>query len=285
MAAKGDKHHYIPKFYLKRWAGANKQVCEFSRPYRDVSARFVHSDGTGFERGLYTVPGMPPDTMNLVEERFLKRTDNAASMALDDLTAERAFNKPEQRRLAWSRFIFSLLLRFPEAQRSMRLDLEDNVRKMVADTNEPKEVIEGIVATNDLDKGRAGIFLELLNNSRFTRTLFSMHWDVITVDSSRQSFLTSDRPVINTANGYGFAERNLAIPISPSKLFVASDSEGVFRALRSRPPNSLVSETNHLVVSAAVKYVWGNDASQMRFIENRLTESRNTPFRFVPLAS
>jgi hypothetical protein len=55
-AGKGDKHHYIPVFYLKGWGGPGGCVCEYSRPFKVVKPRRVHPDGTGYERGLYTVP-------------------------------------------------------------------------------------------------------------------------------------------------------------------------------------------------------------------------------------
>jgi hypothetical protein len=50
---KGEKHHYIPQFYLNRWAGTDGRLCEYSRPYDIVKPKFVHPSGTGYERGLY----------------------------------------------------------------------------------------------------------------------------------------------------------------------------------------------------------------------------------------
>jgi hypothetical protein len=49
-----QKHHYIPKLYLKQWAGPDGRVCEFSRPYQQVKPRMTFPDATGYERGLYT---------------------------------------------------------------------------------------------------------------------------------------------------------------------------------------------------------------------------------------
>jgi hypothetical protein len=64
---KGDKHHYIPKFYLKRWAAANGRLTEYSRPFQRVEPRWTHPDGTGYERGLYAINGMSPNETNLVD--------------------------------------------------------------------------------------------------------------------------------------------------------------------------------------------------------------------------
>jgi uncharacterized protein DUF4238 len=38
----GEKHHYIPVFYLKQWAGADGRLCQYSRPYNRVKPKRVH---------------------------------------------------------------------------------------------------------------------------------------------------------------------------------------------------------------------------------------------------
>jgi hypothetical protein len=81
-AGKGTKHHYIPVFYLKQWAGTDGRICEFSRPHREVKPRRVHPDGTAYVRGLYTVPGIAPHLAEYIERRFLLKSDSAASDAL-----------------------------------------------------------------------------------------------------------------------------------------------------------------------------------------------------------
>jgi hypothetical protein len=46
----GDKHHYIPKFYLKQWAVLDGKLCEFRKPYKTVVDRMTDPDGTGYVR-------------------------------------------------------------------------------------------------------------------------------------------------------------------------------------------------------------------------------------------
>jgi hypothetical protein len=78
-AGKGDKHHYIPVFYSQEWAGPDGCVCEYSRPYDVVKPKRIHPDGTGYVRGLYTVPRNDPRVSEFVEREFLKITDNGAT--------------------------------------------------------------------------------------------------------------------------------------------------------------------------------------------------------------
>ena len=279
MNQKGDKHHYIPKFYLKRWAAADGRVTEYSRPYRRVEPRWTHPDGTGYERGLYAIPGMSAEETNLVEEKFLKPADNLASMTLDDLIAGSAFRKPAEMRRDWSRFVFSLMLRFPEAQQAMRLDLAENVRQQTMAAENPEAEFKAISEGNDLDRATAMVFLDLLKSSKVTITLLNMTWEVITLKHPKNTFLTSDRPVIKTGRLFGLTDAHLAIPISPLHLFVASNSERVFSTLKARVHNELVVQCNNEVVKSANRYVWGFDNSQLRFVENRLTKTPE-PFSF-----
>jgi hypothetical protein len=277
---KGDKHHYIPKFYLKRWEAADDRVCEYSRPFRPVRPKWVHPDGTGYERGLYAIPGMPPDLTNVVEELFLKPADNLASMALDALIRGVPFAKPAEMRRDWSRFLFSLLMRFPEAQRALKEDLTKCVREQVIAAEDPARELKTIAESNDLDRATAQIFLDLLKTSKVTITLYSMTWEVIKLRRPKSTFLTSDRPIIKTGRLYGLNEPHLVLPISPLHLFVASNSERVFEILKGRVHDRLVADCNNEVVRSATKYVWGTDNSQLRFVENRLTKAAQTPFSF-----
>jgi Protein of unknown function (DUF4238) len=107
-----------------------------------------------------------------------------------------------------------------------------------------------------------------------------MAWEVIKLKHPKNTFLTSDRPVIKTGRLFGLTEPHLAIPISPFHLFIASRSEHVFTEFKQRDHKDLVFQCNNAVVTYAKKYVWGLDNSQLRFVENRLTKTPE-PFSFV----
>ena len=115
MSKEGDKHHYIPKFYLSQWTGGDGRLCEFSKPYDRVKPRRVHPDGTGFVRGLNTIPGLPPHEANYLESYFMRLTDNYASRALRILLAKTQWKFTDKERSGWSRFIVSLIARNPES--------------------------------------------------------------------------------------------------------------------------------------------------------------------------
>ena len=120
MTKEGAKHHYLPKFYLKRWTNAKGELCEFRQSYKIVSHRMTNPDGTGYVRGLYTFDGLPPEAADVLETKFFMQTDTHASLALDQLLAHKV-DLIEPYKSAWSRFIMTLMYR-PLCQRSCRPD-------------------------------------------------------------------------------------------------------------------------------------------------------------------
>lgn len=114
-AAMREKHHYIPVFYLKRWAGNDGRLCVYSRPYDRVKANRKNPDATGYEYDLYAIRGAGAETAGHLEGRFLLSADNDAARALDLLETGRIAQLDVRLRSAWSRFVMTLLHRNPEA--------------------------------------------------------------------------------------------------------------------------------------------------------------------------
>ena len=113
---KGQKHHFIPEFYLKQWGnpGDNGCLVEFCRRYKDVEARPTFAGGTGYVRGLYSFNDLDIEVRNLIENEFLKQADDKAALALQHLVVHNVDLKIDLKN-AWSRFIMTLLFRNPEA--------------------------------------------------------------------------------------------------------------------------------------------------------------------------
>jgi hypothetical protein len=125
--AEAEKHHYLPVFYLKQWAGADGRLCQFSRPYDRVKPKRTHPDGTGYVRGLYAIEDIDPEVINAIETKFLKPADGLAADALQDLLNDRPFRRPAPMRTSWSRFVLSLMIRYPEAVAEMKRQLLSDV--------------------------------------------------------------------------------------------------------------------------------------------------------------
>ena len=83
----GEKHHYLPVFYLKQWAGKDGRLCEFSRPYKNVKPKFQggnalvrESDHAKYEVDYVTIePGklhQGENTITLVQSNM--KSDQAS---------------------------------------------------------------------------------------------------------------------------------------------------------------------------------------------------------------
>ena len=140
------KHHFIPACYLKQWAGADRQVCEYKRvlPGKIVQ-HGRHPNATGYEFHLYSFEGLPDALAQSLETEFMQPVDTEADLALQKLL--KANSKPwnVRERSALTRFVLSLLYRHPEGVREIKehmrnlLDAEiDGRREHYAQWRQPE---------------------------------------------------------------------------------------------------------------------------------------------------
>jgi hypothetical protein len=56
------KHHYVPVFYLKQWAGGDGRLCQYRRVYDGkVAVNRKHPDATGYKVDLYKIDELSPE--------------------------------------------------------------------------------------------------------------------------------------------------------------------------------------------------------------------------------
>lgn len=283
QAKEGPRHHYIPVFYLKQWTGGDGRLCEYSRPHKEAKALRKAPKATGFARCLYNLPGVPRENADIVERHFFSPSDDWAARAHQILLASRdSLDFPDARTKAgWAQFVYSLILRSPEtivrlqeryAETAMkRLDDAREKYARLRQTGDPETYEEFRVAflANPLSMSVRRILHNMISNKEVIEKILSMNWYVVHFDNVPFSLLTSDRPVVMT-NGFVQENAHIAIPISPACLFLAVNSERLAREFRSLKPPELIQRVNNKVCECAVKYVYGVDDRQLRFVSNRL---------------
>lgn len=274
------RHHYIPAFYLSRWAtGTDNRVCQFSKPYNRVVPNRRHPNATGFVDKLYELKGLDPDFTNAAETKFFSPVDNAASDALDLIEHEGNYARwDSRRRSAWAVFLHSLLLRTPEDVAAFKetwryLMISDhlgmweeryqNVRKP-NDASTLKEHMKNL-HTDTHDRSAMSALVSMLNGGNVARKINDMLWHIIDTSDADFDLLTSDRPIIRT-NGLMIEGGHLALPIGPRTLFVAAKDQSALYPIISLSRRKLVRECNRQVASYAVKYVYGTDDRNLPFI-------------------
>jgi len=279
----GEKHHYLPVFYLKRWAGRDGRLCEYSRPQDAVKPRMTHPSGTGYERDLYKINGLRPESSQLLERRFMKAVDQRASDTLNRLLdgTDLATLNIDQKS-GWSRFIMSLVQRHPEKISWITQIVDERYDDRLAEAEANYQTFrkpgdpptfgeyKARMDPNAREILKAELLQTIVDLPTVGAAINKMLWGVATLNDLRPRFLTSDRPVVLT-NGIGFEMSHIIMPISPRALFVAVNTllklTQLQQALRE---GTLLDHVNHTVAAQAQKFVYFHDDSQLGFIQDRL---------------
>jgi Protein of unknown function (DUF4238) len=278
--SKQGRHHYIPIFYLKQWAGEDKRLCEFSKPYDRVKTRKTHPAGTGYFDGLNTVEGLPPDLEQYLEDVFFNIADNAAARTLRILFTPPPWNLTAKDRSGWSRFIISLIMRNPESVQKHRevaaalfKHAIPRIEKLYAKEHGPDDPpTYAEYADRHGSAGRTIVRLlqTLIDNVELGSRINSMRWMVLHNATPKFQLLTSDRPLLVT-DGIGNVDGQIIMPISPFHIFVATnnvEAENHVRSVwRSR---EAIPQINNRVACQSRKYVYGTDDKQLSFVAKRL---------------
>lgn len=282
-------HHFIPCFYSKRWALNGGKLCEFSRPYDAIKPRRTSPKGTGYVAGGYALQDVAADEVNRLEEQFYKPVDTRAADALALLeTGIGNSGWPSGLREAWTRFVFSLLLRMPEDMaileasytRELALLTDEQERKYAARRmqNWPPTLAAALEALNveEVSGQSKELATRLMQNSRISEKISALHWATINTSPAARTLLTSDRPV--QLNGQlGEVRTTLILPIGPKRLFVAGRSNSIVEAIRQRGPDRLVSSSNQAVARAADRFVYSVDDSMLEFVQKNFRRARPKP--------
>jgi hypothetical protein len=122
---------------------------------------------------------------------------------------------------------------------------------------------------NPIEVPAVRVLSELVRSKRVVLMLASFKWQTATFNTAKFPLLTSDRPVI-MSNGLTQQDAHIVLPISPRRLCIATKNEETFQFFRQMNTNELAEAVNNQVSLQAHKFVFGCDASQLRFVANRL---------------
>jgi len=98
------KHHYIPQFYLKKWARPDGRVLCYKRiPTGAVIADWVTPKSTAYEVDLYTLKHLPEDIRQAIEKNVTADVDNRAAAAMQKMIAAKSADTlTAEERLGWA---------------------------------------------------------------------------------------------------------------------------------------------------------------------------------------
>ncbi len=267
------------------WTGKNGNLCEYCRPFKRVTTKWRHPSGTGFEYGLYTSPGLPPDEAEYIEKYFMGLTDSSASKAQQVLLSWGKLGVQTitiEERIGWARFLYALSVRTPEQIANltkkyvaMLPGMVENYRDVYSAkrrASDPADFddFKSRYLANPKNQSPLHAFPGMLNSELVLPAIAQMTFRTLHITQfAGPTFLTSDRPFIMT-DGIGRPGAHIVIPISPTILFLAENGDNVYRHMMSLSAKALARTVNEKVTEQAHRYVYGVNPSQQAFVENRL---------------
>ena len=137
-------HHYIPKFYTKRWCAPDDGQAErFTMEAGRLIDRRVHPERVGKQRDLYSIPGMPPGQAQILESEFFKKVDDVAAKVLARFTTDTVNNLSPMDRKNWCIFLYSLYHRTPHSLAAIKIAGEKAWRDSIPEVVEQLRLDDG----------------------------------------------------------------------------------------------------------------------------------------------
>lgn len=284
------RHHYVPEFFLKQWCSEEDgklQYFTYTPKRKLVSYRKAPRE-IGFDRDLYTVSGITdPWDATYIEHLFFSPVDNDAAVAMETLLQTGTLQTNELRS-AWATLVSSLMLRSPTAlkltakrvREMIRMDKTD-IRARYAHLrrpSDPEDIHDWLDAGGEdlLRRISVTALPQLTLSEERNQHFVQMEWRVLAIPATEYTMMLSDHPVI--VRPVKLEGGHLALPISPTRLFVASNFPEVFDELGGLPAKEIVKRVNANVVGAARAFVGALDHRQQRFIKNRFGTTATTIF-------
>ncbi len=239
--------HFVPQFYLKRWAGHDQRVAVFqNNPYKGIVCDRHTPEHTGYEEELYKD----------IEEQFFKPLDGLSSGILLDLEREHAntvklFSKEyklNEKHEVWAKFILGLIVRMP--------DKVGFIKEYCGNA--------GMTEEDALKR-----IPEIISNPNTINDLRKLKW----ISSDIQSnvpLLTCDNPLIFKPNNLRSPSCVIILPLGPHHFFLAT-SEGNLPRLEQNK-HKMARHINKAIVMQAARYVYASSEYDVekRFLEKNL---------------
>lgn len=249
-----------------------------------INPKRVHPNATGFQRDLYRTEGVSPAEQQHLEKKFFAPIDTQASLALERILSRDRSPWAEELRSAWTRYLLSLIFRVPSTIALVKKHVSDLWEIGVNDLRDDYAGRKGETDPDTFDEYMAqthaaaphiaatNLVTQLIDNENLGPTIFKMHWSSVDLSRSKQALLFSDRP-LDRPYGLSHPEAYIAIPVSPTMLFVAANNPKLGDAVGGDNPTKIVKLMNKTVVSKASEYVWGKDDSQLNFVRKYMGTS------------
>ncbi len=236
-----------------------------------------------YGRELYAVQSATePAKRQETERDYMSPLDSAAAQAMEVL--ERTGRVPNDPKLvdAWIRFVMSLMFRSPHHLAVTLAELRAHNARTLAQlrqtytqrraAHEPPTFEEYLgepgVEEGPIEALKDRFLRGMIDSPLLGGALRRMHWEVFELTHRKHGFITGDEPVM-ASNGLGVRGGFVAIPIGPTRVFLAAhDADHV--AGFTDWPERLENAFNDAMARQARRLVVGDSAAHHAFVDRRL---------------
>lgn len=254
-----EKHHYLPVWYLERWASQGK-VTRFVRPRgadHPVHMKSVPPSAIGYERNLYAIPTeTDPVARQRLELEFYQRIDDRAAVAFTKIDRDEEGSGDD--RVAFAQFVLSLALRNPEVIRHSREELRQRIGPQAAESD-----IEDLLTAHVNN-----LLAEIIQSPESIERVARMKVVKIRLGRTQQRLLTSDRPTMLSQHVPG-RDGFIVVPYGPDRLIVLANDKEVASSFYTQDPGILAYAINEAVVLQAKSVVVAADDQAREFVDER----------------
>jgi len=285
MSSESYRHHYIPKFYLKRWTGPDGKLVVFLRQHHGIAARLKTPSQTGWEPRLYSTSLQTKGTPDQLERGFMAPLDDVAA-EVADIMVTRAGGSVEldrRHRDGWTRFLMSLMHRSPArvaAIKAQFADVFDQTPVVVTSEHRveyerlrqrdwPASVEDYLESkrTESVEQGGLIMIARLADSEMLGTHLNGMVQQVIRLTGKTKLLLTSDQPLV-VSGGLGDPNTFLMLALSPHHLFLSTNTETRMGTILAQVASGrVVLENNASVVRNAERFAYGSSEAEFAFVK------------------
>ena len=275
------RHHYIPEFYLKRWA-INGKITTFQNYKGEIKKSFLSPKGTGFEFQLYSY-SEKFKALNYaeIETNFLSKLDNDGAKIINKLISSQSLENEEPR--IWAKFILALKVRTPENISRFKHAYPISYRKFLNDQqkeyekhkapHDPDKLIELYEQKSPglIENIGVGQIPKIYSNPQAITDFLS--FDTWVFQTETHKLLSSDRPLVFIGK-LDSLDCIIALPLSPSCAFFATKPNSrAEKHIHSMAPKKIVYLLNRAVVKQAKNRVYAESIDDVcdKFLKKHLS--------------
>lgn len=282
MSKDGD-HHYVPQFHLRQWAKSDGKLTCWKRIAHNgkIVSDSKYPVEVGKVEGLYSLKHVMPEFEQAVETLiFSQEIDNAAAPILEKIIAGKMARLTPQEMMDWAKYLNASTLRLPRNVAKFRESAEKHLHASFAEAQKDYEEIRGSAPEPTLVeflKNRSPqtlanlpikVMVDMIPNQKLIDRFLSLRWITRDLTDASKTLLLSDNPLLYPKSLLS-GPTLIAMPLSPTVLFVATDSDGFAKGVLDAKGNDIIARANEDSITSANELVFGD--AERSFVERHFS--------------